>query len=378
MRALRFYPSVPRYLLAGGLGKRYPVSQLPLALVELPPPEPPPGWQKVKVRLSGICASDVSLLYGQVSARLSGFFSVPAVLGHEILGEVGGVRVAVNPVLACRERELEPCQACARGDDAHSLCQGAMGGRWAPGILGVCRDLPGGWSEGLIAASERLYPVSDAVPDERAVLAEPLAVVLRALRRAFPGGQWPKDLLVIGAGIIGLLVVRALRLLGYRGSIHQVARHPHQAAFAKEMGASHVHASAWDAAKSVGATSYKAIIGPPAWRGGFSATIDAAGTRSSLEQVSWSVSEGGTVLLLGAVGEIRHDFSPIWSHDLRLVGSYSFNHEDFEKAVALLAEAEGLERLVGARYALERWREALAAVRERRAVKVVFAPNLPA
>jgi threonine dehydrogenase-like Zn-dependent dehydrogenase len=200
-------------------------------------------------------------------------------------------------------------------------------------------------------------------------------VVLRGLRQAFPKDRWPKNLLVIGAGAIGLLVVRALRLLGYSGPIHQVARHPHQVALAKEMGASQVHGSAWEAARSVGATSYKAIIGPPAWRGGFDATVEAAGSRSSLEEACWTVAEGGTVLLLGAIGEVRHDVSPLWSRDLRVVGSYSYNHEEFGQAVTLLEEAEGLERLVGASYRLESWQQALAAVRARQAARVAFAPQ---
>ena len=86
MKALTYFPSIPRYLLARALGKRYPVGALPLRLKDLPDPAVPEGFVPVRVRMAGICGSDLALLYGKNSPRLSPFFSFPAVLGHEILG----------------------------------------------------------------------------------------------------------------------------------------------------------------------------------------------------------------------------------------------------------------------------------------------------
>ncbi len=82
MRALEYFPSIPRYLAARALGKRYPLGALPLRLVDLPEPEPPPGWVRARVRLAGICGSDLALLLGKNSPQLSPFFSFPAVLGR--------------------------------------------------------------------------------------------------------------------------------------------------------------------------------------------------------------------------------------------------------------------------------------------------------
>ncbi|MCV4697663.1 alcohol dehydrogenase catalytic domain-containing protein, partial [Escherichia coli] len=89
-----------------------PARALPLRLTALPEPERPEGFERLKVRLSGICGSDLALLYGKNSPSLSPMFSFPAVLGHEILAELGGVRVVVNPVLSCLERGLPDCPAC--------------------------------------------------------------------------------------------------------------------------------------------------------------------------------------------------------------------------------------------------------------------------
>jgi threonine dehydrogenase-like Zn-dependent dehydrogenase len=376
MQALRYYPSVSRYLLANALGKRYPVGYLPLELCRLEPPRLPAGWQRVRVRLGGVCGSDLSLLYGKSSPRLSPFFSFPAVLGHEVLGEVEGVRVAVNPLLSCRERDLPACDACARGDD--HLCLNLAEGVLAPGILGYCRDVPGGWGEEVVAHPARLYPIPGDVPDERAVLAEPCAVVLRGLKLAFwrPSGYaWPGQVLVIGAGSIGLIAVKLLRTLGFAGALHSVARYPQQAEMARALGADIVHTSTEEAARRIGAKAYPAIIGPEGRRGGFAAVIDAAGSASSLSEASWAVAEGGTLLLLGAPGQLRHDFSPYWFREVALVGSYVYTAGEFGEAVALLGEAEGLEALVTHQFALEDYREAIATLTRRRALKVVFRPG---
>jgi threonine dehydrogenase-like Zn-dependent dehydrogenase len=177
-------------------------------------------------------------------------------------------------------------------------------------------------------------------------------------------------------GSIGLLTVTALRLLGFAGELHAVARYPAQAAMARQFGASQVHAATAEAAAAVGASKYPALLGPPAWRGGFAAVIDAAGSSASLDEAVWATREGGTVLLLGAPGNLRHDFSPYWFREVRLVGSFAGAPQDFSEAIALLAEAQGLEAIVTHRFALAQWRQALFTLRSRRALKVVFDPRL--
>lgn len=371
MKALRYTPSVPRYLLARALGKRFPKRLWPLALAELELAVPP-GWQRLAVRLCGVCGSDLALLQGKSSLRLSPFFSFPAVLGHEILAECEGSRVAVNPLLSCRERGLPLCDNCQKGQPQR--CLKIAEGGLAPGMLGFCRDLPGGFGEAIAAHPAQLYPVADGVPDARAVLAEPLAVALHGLKLAFGNPyRWPAALLVVGGGSIGLITVRLLRLAGFAGRLEVIARYRAQAEMARRLGADRVHPDAEAAALCAGAKSYPAPIGPPARRGGFAAVIDAAGSASSLSEASWLVAEGGTLLLLGAPGALAHDFAPYWFRELTLVGSYVYREAEFGEAVALLAEAAGLEQLVRC-YPLAEYRQALAALTSRRALKVALAP----
>ena len=371
MKALVYTASIPRYLLARVWGKHTPRGFLPLKLGEIAEPEPPAGWEKARVVLSGICGSDLSLLLGKSSPRLAPFFSFPAVLGHEIVAEVGGVRAVINPLLACRERGLSPCWACAQGEDG--LCQNVAEGDLAPGgMLGYHRDLPGGWGEWIVVHPARAYLLPPQVPPERGLLAEPLAVVRRGLRLI----TWEKKsaVLVLGAGTVGLLALVGLKLSGQQGPIHVVARHRIQAQMAQKLGAAAVHASAEEAAKLLGAKTYPAPLGPNAWRGGFPLVIDAAGTETSLDQALWAVQEGGTLLLLGAPGKVDLDLSPLWFRSVRVVGTYTYSEADFQEAVEALPEVPELDRLVTHTFPLTDYRAALQTILARRGIKVAFRP----
>ncbi len=372
MKALRYRASIPAYLLTRVLKKNFPTGLLPLRLVDIPEPDAPRGWKKLKVLMCGVCGSDLALLYGKNSPRLSAFFSFPAILGHEILGEVDGQRVAVNPNLACRERGLAPCSACQRGEE--HLCFNLAEGDISPGMLGFCRDLPGGWSEYLTAPSNHILPVPAGVPGERAVLAEPVAVALRGLRYLDVNSD--RNVLVIGSGTIGLVAVRVMRASGYEGEIHVVARYSKQAELAKELGADKLHPDVWTAARDVGARAYRAIIGPDAWRGGYDVVIDAAGTPSSLSQASGVSREGGKLILLGSPAEAKHNFAPYWFREVRLLGSYIYSDADFRNGVKLLPELEGLEKLVTHRFGLSEWRTAIRTAIRREAIKVAFQPEI--
>ncbi len=369
MKAILYRASIPRYLISRALGRRLPTFLSPLRLVEVPPPVPPEGWIRVKVRLAGICGSDIALITGKSSPRLAPFFSFPAVLGHEILGEAQGQRVVVNPLLACRERGLSLCPRCQEGEEG--LCLNVAKGAFAPGMLGYCRDLPGGWAEEMVAHPRRIHPVPGDVPDERAVLAEPLAVALRGLRLLEPDPQG--TLLIIGAGTLGLLSLFVLKLQGHRGTIAVVARYGEQMELARAFGADSV-VPRTSLVAAPGTKVYRAPLRGVVRRGGFSAVVVAAGSPSALGEALWAVGEGGKVLLLGGVGMGRWDLSPLWFRGVEVIGSYTYSTADFERAVELLPQAVGIERIVTHIFPLEEWPRALAVLREHRGIKVCFRP----
>ena len=240
MLALEYTPSVARHA-AARVSRRAGAGGLRLR--EMAPPRPPGrDWVAVRPRLSGICGSDQALFTGSTSPYLGTLTSGPFVPGHEVVGEVAGgprrgERVVVEPALSCAVRGIEPeCPECAEGMSA--LCRNTVEGEVSAGLqIGYCRDTGGGWSEGLVAHSSQLHAVPDELSDEDAVLVEPLACCLHAVRAAeVRAGQ---TVAVIGAGTIGALCVAALRELAPEASVVCAAEHPAQEQLARRLGADH-------------------------------------------------------------------------------------------------------------------------------------------
>jgi threonine dehydrogenase-like Zn-dependent dehydrogenase len=90
--------------------------------------------------------------------------------------------------------------------------------------------------------------------------------------------------------------------------------------------------------------------------GGVDVGIDAVGSTSSLDTVLRSTRAGGRVVLSGMPQAA--DLSPAWFRELEVVGTYASTGDAFEVALDLAREAP-LDGVVGGRYALHRWREAL-------------------
>lgn len=186
------------------------LARTPMRLVEADDPGfLLPDWVVARPRLTGICGSDAKQVFGDwgdvrtADNPMKGFFSLPQVLGHEVVADVValgpaaeglavGDRVVLNPWLSCAPRGVDPpCAACAAGD--LSLCASFGVGPIAPGIhTGTSRDATGGFAELMPAHDSMLHRVPDGVPDELAVLADPFAVMLHALTRhpPRPAGRW--------------------------------------------------------------------------------------------------------------------------------------------------------------------------------------------
>lgn len=388
MRALEIYRSAPRYLASKAVAPRMPGALAggvaPLRLVHREPPElPGPGWARIRPRLAGICGSDLNTISGGSSFYFSALVSMPFVPGHEVVGELlgdagdfrKGQRVVIDPVLPCAARGIDPpCEPCAAGD--HGLCERVVGGHVSPGLqTGYCASTGGGWSGGFVAHASQLHEVPEAMKDEDAVMVEPLACAVHAVRRAqVPDGA---TVLVAGAGTVGLLTLIALGELAKPGRVLVVAKHRHQAELAQALGASDVvspGAALGMVRRATQAFKLEPERADPFLLGGADVSFECAGSRGTLALCLRATKARGRVVLAGMPPSA--DLSPVWFRELEVVGAYSGSGA-FPLAMMLAGERSP-GSLVGPVYPLNRWREgidhALDAGRLG-AVKIAFSPG---
>jgi threonine dehydrogenase-like Zn-dependent dehydrogenase len=376
--ALQLYRSMSRYVAARAVGGRVPgLLAGPLAPLRLVNTDEPavrgPGWGRLAPRLSGICGSDLAALSGQTSFYFSPLVSMPFVPGHEVVAELyddiedlpSGTRVVLSPVLSCAARGVEPCGPCRSGDTGR--CDHVTVGHVAPGLqTGYCADTGGGWSAMLVAHRSQLHPIPDDLPDDRAVLVEPLACAVHAALRARP--EPGASVLVVGAGTVGLLTLLALRELTPVDRVLVVAKHPGQRAIARQFGATEV-IDPREATAAIRRATHAQRLRPERGGsfllGGVDAAVDCVGSGPSLDLAVRTTRAGGRVVLAGMpAGGV--DLAPVWFRELEVTGAYAAGTEllpdgprdGFELAIAL-AERAPLDGMVGGSYPLARWREAL-------------------
>jgi len=307
-------------------------------------PEPVCGAGEVICRIiaSATCGSDVHGWY--VTRKL------PAVLGHEPVGEVvevgaGVTRVAPGDVVAIHHHAAcGACRVCAAGHE--TLC---------PQFRATRLD-PGGFAEYVRIQPElvgELLPL-DGLDPVAATCTEPLACALRAQNRV---GLTPRDtVLVVGAGASGLLHIAAARA---RGVDRVLAAEP--------------SADRRERAVTWGADAYEP-----------GATVDVAIVTSHLPEAiaaaAAALGPGGRLCAYAPPGPgapIAVDGAEVFLRELTLTSSWSAGAADMRAALALLqAGAVRTDELITHRFGLEQAAEALAAQRDGVALKAVVLPGV--
>ena len=390
MKAVQFDSSIPRYVFGKALGKLFPsiywsgLSCTYARNVE-PPELPTPEWLRIKTRLGGICGTDIGTISLHTSPYYSPFSSSPFTIGHENVGTIQqtgpetpagwsvGERVFVEPLLWCEPRGFTDfCEFCARGEI--NRCQYITEGSVAPGVMtGVCKDTGGSWSESFVAHPSQLYRLPESVSDENALMIEPLAIGLHAALIS-----WPKDdenVLILGAGTIGLTTLAALRALGSKARILVVARYDFQVEAARRLGADEVlNARSADTyewvAKQTGGRCRQPIIGRRVVSGGADLTIECVGSDTAIDQALRFTGDGGRVVLAGLPGIAKGiDWTAIFAQELKVIASRNYNNiEEWNgrkwKAVDLaiyLMETGRLDLgwMVTHRYKIDAYRKAI-------------------
>jgi L-iditol 2-dehydrogenase len=195
-----------------------------IRIEEMAKPHCGPGELLMKVEASGICGSDVMEWYRRKKA--------PLVLGHEVAGQVEEIGEGVvkfkkgDRIVAAHHVPCNTCSYCLTG--YHTACETLRRTNFYPGGFAEYVRLP------QINVDRGTFLIPDGISYEEATFHEPLGCVLRALRNArlLPG----QNVLIIGSGIAGLLMIHASRILG-AGRILAIDPVPFRRGLAEEFGA---------------------------------------------------------------------------------------------------------------------------------------------
>jgi 2-desacetyl-2-hydroxyethyl bacteriochlorophyllide A dehydrogenase len=321
-------------------------------LQDVETPVPGPGEVVVRMRLAGICGSDVHAFHGRHP-----FVPVPYRPGHELFGTIEatrdgsrlapGTRVVVEPILACGR-----CKYCL--DGRYNLCATmTFFGCTAPG---------GGLADSFVIPEDRVVPVPDDVSDLHAVLVEPLSTPVHAVRLAGPD-LTGKTVAILGAGTIGLLTMAAARHAGaVRIAVSDLS--PAKRKLAAELGADSVH----DAASASLVEDIRADLGTSA-----DVVFDCVSVQATVDQAIAIAVKGGTVVVVGVPAKpVTVPLPEIQDLQVRVQGSATYTRDDIDQAIAMLAAGVvDPARIITAQFPLAKVDEAFAAAESGEHVKVV-------
>ncbi len=248
-------------------------------------PEPVLGTNDVMVRVKacGICGSDVHGMDGSTGRRIP-----PLIMGHEasgIIAEVGsnvnkiqpGERVTFDSTVYCGT-----CFYCRRGDI--NLCDHRR-------VLGVSCDeyhQNGAFAEFVTVPQHIIYPLPEKISFEQSAMVEPCSVAFHAVERTSASSH--DTAVVVGAGIIGLLVVQILRAGEWR-QIVAVDIEADKLKLACKLGA--------DVGLNPGREDVISCIKKMTGNRGADAAFDAVGIEASLTTAIDSLRKGGALTLIG-------------------------------------------------------------------------------
>lgn len=287
---------------------------------EIPTPEAGPGQVLVKIQKIGICGSDIHVYHGEHP-----FTKYPITQGHEVSGEIAalgpgvtgfvlGQKVTIQPQVVCGN-----CWPCRHGK--YNLCEELK-------VMGF--QTTGVASRFFAVDGSKVTPLPDSMSFDEGAMIEPLAVAVHAVQRA--GDVAGKDICVLGAGPIGILVAQVAKGLGARKvMITDVSKIRLEKA--RECGAD-VCVNTRE--KDFG-EEFLRCFGPDK----ADVIYDCAGNNITMGQAIQYARKGSTIILVAVFatrGDV--DLAVLNDHELDLNTSMMYRNEDYLKAIELVKEGK--------------------------------------
>jgi threonine dehydrogenase-like Zn-dependent dehydrogenase len=312
---------------------------------ERPTPAPAPDEALIRVRLAGVCATDIEMTRGY-----KGGFT--GILGHEFVGDVVaaaaapawiGRRVAGEINISCGD-----CAMCCRGLHKHCYRRAALG------IAGH----DGAFAEYVTLPLVNLHALPDVVTDEQAVFVEPLAAAFQVLEQVPISAA--TRVYVLGAGRLGMLCALALATTGCDLTV--IGRHADKLQMLAALGVSNtvLHDSA----------AHRALTTQPA-----DVVVEVTGVAPGIAAAYQLVRPGGVIVQKSTYAGGRHeiDTNRVVVDEITIIGSRC---GPFPRAIAALASgAVVVDSLIDARFPLHQGIEALEYAQRPGVLKVLLVPG---
>jgi L-iditol 2-dehydrogenase/threonine 3-dehydrogenase len=293
----------------------------------------------LNIKKIGICGSDIHVYHGKHPAT-----SYPVVQGHEfsaLVAAVGnevtkvqpGMKATARPQIVCGE-----CAPCKRGQ--YNVCQNLrVEGFQAPG---AAQDL-------FIVTDDRLVRIPESMSFEMGAMIEPAAVGAHSTNRV--KNLNGRNVVVSGAGTIGNLVAQFAKARG-AGKVLISDYSEYRLGIAKECGI--------DGTLNLKRISFGEGVRSFFGSEGFQVGFEAAGVQESLDVLMQYVEKGGDIVILGvyAKNPLINMFY-LGEHELKVIGSMMYRHEDYETAVEMLSSGRiRTEPLLTRTFPFEKYTEA--------------------
>ncbi|HOW86560.1 MAG TPA: zinc-dependent alcohol dehydrogenase family protein [Candidatus Aminicenantes bacterium] len=309
---------------------------------DVPIPEIKDDEVLIKVKAVGLCGTDIHIFKGEY------FTEFPVIPGHEFSGVVDrvgrgvryfkeGDRVTADPNVFC-----EACYFCKRNLQNH--CEDLR-------VIGVSGcQANGAFAEYVAVPFKNVFPLDDAISFTQGAFVEPLACVAHGLDLA--GIRFGSDVLVVGAGPIGLLLLQSLKAAG-AARVVVLDLDAEKLRMARELGADLTFAADGREPEALKAVAPR----------GFDYVVDATGIPAIIEKSFAYLKKAGTFLVFGVCpkdSKISVNPYEIFLNDWKIVGSFAIR-KNFHQSILMLSSGKvRTDPLLSLRYPLEKFPELLS------------------
>ncbi|MCL6264605.1 L-threonine 3-dehydrogenase [Craterilacuibacter sp. RT1T] len=326
-----------------------------LVMTDVPMPEVGHNDLLIKITKTAICGTDIHIWNWDEWSQKT--IPVPMHVGHEYVGVVAGMgsevkgfkigdRVSGEGHITCGH-----CRNCRAG--RRHLCRNTIG-------VGVNRA--GAFAEYLVIPAFNAFPIPEGISDDLAAVFDPFG---NAVHTALSFNMVGEDVLITGAGPIGIMAVAVARHVGAR---HVVVTdvNEYRLELARKMGASR--------AVNVAKEDLKQVMGELHMCEGFDVGLEMSGNPHAFRQMLETMNNGGKIALLGIPpADTAIDWNQVIFKGLEIKGIYGREmFETWYKMVALIQSGLDITPIITHHYKVDDFEQGFAAMLSGQSGKVIL------